>query len=121
MANEAPNLINQFFAKQFRSNIALDKCLLGLIIAFEKVKKYSLMFNWFVGGEFKFQSFPSKSHDEMNVDTHVKSDDGKDIYNSTTDNTITNASLFTNKHTADNTNNDTTEFTNFATDSFNCV
>lgn len=57
----------------------------------------------------------------MNVDTHVKSDDGKDIYDSTTDYTIIDTSLFTNKCTADNTNNNTTEFTNFATDSFNCV
>lgn len=57
----------------------------------------------------------------MNVDNHVKSHDGKDIYDSTTDYTIINTSLFTNKCTADNTNNNTTEFTNFATDSFNCV
>ena len=57
----------------------------------------------------------------MNVDTHAKSDYGKDIYDSTTDNTINNTSLFTNKYAADNTNNNTTEFTNFATDSFNCV
>lgn len=57
----------------------------------------------------------------MNVDTHVKSDDGKDIYDSTTDYTIIDTSLFTNKCTADNTSNNTTEFTNFATDSFNCV
>lgn len=57
----------------------------------------------------------------MNVDNHVKSHDGKDIYDSTTDYTIINTSLFTNKRTTDNTNNNTTEFTNFATDSFNCV